>query len=170
MARAVNRTAVGSLQRRDSAAEASARDALDEVKRRVALLRDHLKAEIHAKDDEPYCIPCTNRASPRMQRHKQTCEGTSRDRLAATYCPGDDETFDATIRLNKHQQHGIMRAWNKQYRSDGEGYCKTSCLEAGRPYDDTNCCPVTVPGGRTGADADMEHDPQSRRRIQRRDI
>ena len=49
---------------------------LAEVKRRVTLLKDHLQAEYRSTDD-PFCIPCSNRASPRMLKRNETCDGLS---------------------------------------------------------------------------------------------
>jgi hypothetical protein len=128
------------------------RGALAEVKRRVTLLRNHLKAELLGVEpkDDPYCIPCSNRASPKMLETQQTCEETSLDQLVQ-YCPGTEASFEALQRLSK-SQHGIMRAWIKQYRQDGQGYCKAQCQAAGRPYDDTNCCPITMPGAATSGE------------------
>ena len=60
---------------------------LAEVKRRVTLLKDHLQAEYRSTDD-PFCIPCSNRASPRMLKRNETCDGLS---LAALEAYLDDK-------------------------------------------------------------------------------
>ena len=152
-----------------SAQRAGAGNALAEVKRRVTLLKDHLKAEYRSTDD-PFCIPCSNSASPRMLKRNETCEGLSLPVLESMYCPGTVKHFQVLLKSRQH----VKRSWFKQFMVDGEGYCKARCQTAGIPYDDTNCCPVTMPvdaaddTGRTdrvdekldGVDAAEDESPQ----------
>ena len=123
-----------------AAQRAEAGNVLAEVKRRVTLLKDHLQAEYRSTDD-PFCIPCSNRASPRMLRRNETCEVLSLTALESSYCPG---TLSHLQLIVKSKQH-VKRSWFKQFKADGEGYCRARCQAAGVPYDDTNCCPVTMP-------------------------
>ena len=122
------------------AQRANAGNVLAEVKRRVTLLKDHLKAEYRSTDD-PFCIPCSNRASPRMLKRNDTCEGLSLPELEAAYCPGSISHFQVIVKSKQH----VKRSWLKQFKVDGEGYCRSRCQTAGVPYDDANCCPVTMP-------------------------
>ena len=123
---------------------------LAEVKRRVVVLKDHLQAEYRRDNDPPFCVPCSNRASPRMLERNETCDRLSLGVLESTYCPGT-KNFLVIVKSKQH----VKRSWFKKFRSDGEGYCRAQCQTAGKPYDDTNCCPVTFPGGATD-DADRD--------------
>ena len=124
-----------------AAQRAGAGNVLAEVRRRVTLLRDNLKAEYRSSTDDPFCIPCSNRASPRMLKRDETCDGLSLSVLEATYCPGTISHFQVIVKSKQH----VKRSWLKQFKADGEGYCRARCQAAGTPYDDTNCCPVTMP-------------------------
>ena len=123
-----------------AAQRAEAGNVLAEVKRRVTLLKDHLQAEYRSTDD-PFCIPCSNRASPRMLKRNETCEGLSLAALESSYCPGTLSHLQVIVKSKQH----VKRSWFKQFKADGEGYCRARCQAAGVPYDDTNCCPVTMP-------------------------
>ena len=159
-----HRTDAGGLAQR-----AAAGNVLAEVKRRVTLLKDHLKAE-YRKTDDPFCIPCSNRASPRMLKRNDTCEGLSLPVLEAAYCPGTIKHFQVIVQSKQH----VKRSWHKQFKVDGEGYCKARCQTAGMPYDDTNCCPVTMPGDATGDSGredrvDARSGPRRERKLDRVD-
>jgi hypothetical protein len=76
-----------------------------------------------------------------MLKRNETCEGLSLPALEASYCPGTISHFQVIVKSKQH----VKRSWLKQFKVDGEGYCRARCQTAGMPYDDTNCCPVTMP-------------------------